>query len=137
MNLCLPVTRNLGLKSPVSAHFGSAPLFLVVDSATGACREIANRNQHHAHGMCQPLESLASERFDGIVVGGIGQGALGKLQAMGVRVFRANSRTVEDAVAALASGALEEVTPESACAGHAHGPADHAHPSDLPAHRGD
>lgn len=132
MNLCLPVTRNLGLKSPVSAHFGSAPLFLVVDTATGTCREIPNRNEHHAHGMCQPLESLAGERFDGIVVGGIGQGALSKLQATGVRVFRANAGTVEDAIAALTSGALQEVTPASACAGHAHESADHVHPSDLP-----
>ncbi len=129
MNLCLPITRNLGLKSPVSAHFGSAPLFLVVDTATGTCREIPNRNQHHAHGMCQPLQSLAGERFDGIVVGGIGQGALGKLQAKGVRVFRANAGTVEDAVAALTTGALEEVSPATACAGHAHEPGDHALPT--------
>lgn len=132
MNLCIPVTRNLGLKSPVSAHFGSAPLFLVVDTATGSCREIPNRNEHHAHGMCQPLESLAGERFDGIVVGGIGQGALGKLRATGVRVFRANAGTAEDAVAAFTSGALQEVTPASACAGHAHEHEDHVHPSDLP-----
>jgi predicted Fe-Mo cluster-binding NifX family protein len=132
MNLCLPVTQNLGLKSPVSAHFGSAPLFLVVDTATGTCREIPNRNEHHAHGMCQPLESLAGERFDGIVVGGIGQGALGKLRATGVRVFRANAATVEDAVAALLSGVLEEVTPASACAGHAREHENHVHPSDLP-----
>ncbi len=134
MNLCLPVTGNLGLKSPVSAHFGSAPLFLVVDTESGQCREIPNRNQHHAHGMCQPLESLAGERFDGIVVGGIGQGALAKLRAKGVRVFLANAGTVGDAVAAFTSGALEEVSPATACAGHGHEPADHAHPSNLPTH---
>ncbi len=134
MNLCLPITRNLGLKSPVSAHFGSAPLFLVVDTESGRCREIPNRNQHHAHGMCQPLESLAGERFDGIVVGGIGQGALGKLRAAGIRVFLANAFTVEEAVAALTSGALEEVSPATACAGHAHEGADHTHRLTLPTH---
>ena len=105
-----------------------------METENGKCREIPNGNQHHAHGMCQPLQALAGERFDGIVVGGIGQGALGKLRASGVRVFRANAGTVEDAVAALTAGALEEVTPASACAGHAHEPADHVHPSNLPTH---
>jgi predicted Fe-Mo cluster-binding NifX family protein len=132
MNLCLPISRNLGLKSPLSAHFGSAPLFLVVDTESGTCREVPNRNEHHAHGMCQPLESLADECFDGIVVGGIGRGALGKLRAKGVRVFRANAGTVEDAVAALVSGTLEEVSPATACAGHGQEHPDGSHLPTLP-----
>lgn len=125
MNLCLPATRNSGLDSPVSSHFGSAPLFLVVDTATGSCREIPNGNQHHAHGTCQPVEALSGESFDGVVVNGIGAGALGKLQAAGIRVFLANAPTVGQAVAAYVAGRLREVSPAAACAGHGHAGGDH------------
>ncbi len=126
MNLCLPVTRNSGLDSPVSGHFGSAPLFLVVDTVTGSCREIPNGNQHHAHGTCRPTEALSGESLDGIVVGGIGAGALGKLRAAGIRVFLASQPTVGQAVAAFVAGRLEEVSPASACAGHGHADGDRA-----------
>ena len=127
MNLCIPVTEDKGLESPVSAHFGSAPLFLIVDTESGACRSVPNRNLHHAHGMCQPLQSLAGERFDGIAVGGIGMGALGKLQAANVRVFLSREARVDGTVAAFQAGALEEATPATACAHHGHGPHGHGH----------
>ena len=46
---------------------------------TATCRAIPNRNEHHAHGMCQPLVAIQGEDIGGIVVGGIGMGALNKL----------------------------------------------------------
>jgi predicted Fe-Mo cluster-binding NifX family protein len=131
MKVCIPVTHNDGLKSPVCAHFGAAPVFLVVDTESGDCRAIANRNQHHAHGMCQPLAVLAGEAMDAIAVGGIGMGALSKLQDAGLRVYLAEQPTVEATVAALKSGALPEVDPARACGhhgqGHGHGQPDHEH----------
>jgi predicted Fe-Mo cluster-binding NifX family protein len=120
MNLCIPVTEDQGLSSPVSAHFGSAPVFLLVDTETGGTRGVANTNQHHAHGMCQPLAVLAGERFDALVTGGIGMGALQRLQAAGIRVYRAAQPTVAATLEALAAGELPEVTPAMACAGHGH-----------------
>ena len=122
MNICIPVTEDRGLESPVSAHFGSAPLFLVVDTATGGCRAVPNLNLHHDHGMCRPLSSLAGERLDGIVVGGIGRGALGKLQASGIRVYLSGSSTAGETVDAFVAGTLREVTPAEACAQHGGGP---------------
>jgi len=108
----------------VSAHFGSAPLFLIVEAESGACRPIPNRTHAHAHGMCQPLASLEGERIEGVVVGGIGMGALFKLQAAHIRVFRSEHATVADTVAAFTAGTLREVTPATAC-GHHHGHGPH------------
>lgn len=121
MKLCIPVTRNEGLASPVCAHFGSAPLFLVVDAESGDCRAVANSNQHHAHGQCSPLAALAGERFDAIAVGGIGMGALGKLQAAGVRVYRAEGASVASTLAAWRAGELAALDPSGACVHHGHG----------------
>jgi predicted Fe-Mo cluster-binding NifX family protein len=121
MNLCIPVMNDLGLESPVCEHFGSAPFFLLVDTATRACRTIENRNQHHAHGMCQPLAALAGEAIDGMVVGGIGMGALNKLGAAGVQVFFAQHPTVGETVDAFLAGTLKPVDPRNACAHHGQG----------------
>ena len=126
MNICIPITRDNGIRSPVSLHFGSAPIFMVVDTESGSCRAIANSNFHHDHGMCQPLSQLAGERLDAMVVGGIGMGALGKLKTANICVYVSEHPTVEETVAAFKSGTLREVTPATSCAQHGNGPHGHA-----------
>jgi predicted Fe-Mo cluster-binding NifX family protein len=120
MNVCIPVNEDLGLSSPVCSHFGSAPFFMVVDTETGVCRAISNNNQHHAHGMCQPLAALEGETLGGIVVGGIGMGALNRLLMAGLQVYRAQHPTVELTLAAFNAGQLEPMTPAGACGHHGH-----------------
>ncbi len=115
MNICVPVADDRGMKSCLSAHVGSAPLFLIVDTERGSCRAVPNLNLERTHGMCQPLLSLAGERIDALVVGGIGRGALAKLQAADVRVYLAEARTAEEVVRALRDGSLAEVTSDSCC----------------------
>lgn len=119
MLICIPVESDAGMQSKVCAHFGSAPIFMIVDTDTAACRPITNTNQHHAHGMCQPLAVLAGEKFDSIVVGGIGMGALNKLSAAGVKVYRSGQPTIQATMDAMKTGQLQEVTPGMACS-HQH-----------------
>jgi predicted Fe-Mo cluster-binding NifX family protein len=120
MKICIPIEEDNGLKSQVCAHFGSAPAFLIVDTDSGNCRAIANGNQHHNHGMCTPLQSLQGEQIDGMVVGGIGMGALNKLNAANIQVFVSDQATVADTLAAFKSGTLKLMHPGMACAGHGH-----------------
>ncbi len=122
MNICIPVNEDQGLQSPICTHFGSAPLFMIVDTDSGSCRPVPNQNQHHGHGMCMPLASLQGEAIGGMVVGGIGGGALSKLQAAGILVYLADLPTVEAALSAFRTGALREVTPAEACRQHGRGP---------------
>jgi len=124
MVICIPVTKDEGLESPVSAHFGSAPFFMMVDSAQGVLRTVANRNQVHAHGGCQPLAAIQGEQVDAIVVGGIGAGALAKIQAAGVEVIWSDRRTVEETLVALNGSQLQRIAPNQTC-GHHHGPETH------------
>jgi len=121
MNICIPVEENNGLDSRVCAHFGSAPFFLIVDSDTDNCESIVNSGAHHAHGMCQPLALLEGKDIDGVVVGGIGRGALFKFQAANIGVYMSEYSTVSETLAAHKAGSLRPVSPEGACAGHAHG----------------
>ena len=119
MHVCIPVDEDRGLESHVCQHFGSASLFMIVDTDSGACRAVRNENAHHAHGTCQPLLALRGEAVDGIIVAGIGRGALERLELDRVRVFRAEHGTVGETIAAFRSGALRQVTMAEACGGHA------------------
>lgn len=118
MNICIPVDEDRGIRSPLCGHFGSAPYFMIVDTETGACRAISNQNEHHGHGMCLPVGVLREENIDGLVVGGIGMGALNKMLASGIQVLRTDHPTVEEALAAFRAGTLRPVTPGTACGGH-------------------
>lgn len=121
MKLCMPVDQDRGLDSPICAHFGSAPAFVVVDTESRECRSIPNLNAHHAHGACQPIGSLAGVALDAVAVGGIGRGALEKLRAANLRVLLSTAGTVRETVAAFEAGALKEASLAAAC-GHHHGP---------------
>ena len=127
MKLCIPISSDQGLNSPVNAHFGSTPAFLVYDSETGEHRVKVNANEHHAHGMCQPLAALAGENLDAIVVGGIGYGAMMKLQAAGLEVFLSEYPTVQATIEAMEKGLLKSVTAETACGHHGHGEGGSCH----------
>lgn len=125
MNICIPITDDQGLDSPVCAHFGSAPAFLIVDTDSGSCRAITNGNRHHAHGHCTPLASLQGERIDAMVVGGIGAGALAKLAAAGIPVHMAEQATVRETVDAMVAGTLPVMGADLACAHHGHSGSHH------------
>ncbi len=118
MKICFPTETLQGLESVVFGHFGSAPGFVIVETDTMSVEEIINLDQHHAHGMCQPLRALGGKSVDGVVVGGIGMGALMKLQAQGINVYRAMQGTVRDNVDMIQSGKLPQFTAEHTCGGH-------------------
>lgn len=121
MKLCLPVKDDNGINSQLSEHFGSAPYFMIVDTETLECKTITNTNSQHAHGMCQPLSVLSAYQFDGIVVGGIGAGALNKLTASNIKVFKTGYSNITETVNAYKGNTLEEMTLNSTCAGHSNG----------------
>jgi len=118
MRICIPAGEDRGLDSPVFAHFGSAPYFVVHDTDVDGTEVIENDNRHHAHGGCQPLAAVDGTALDALVVGGIGRRAIARLNEVGTRVYRAVEGTVAANIAKLEAGELEEFSAESACAGH-------------------
>lgn len=118
MKICFPVQTDEGIESSVYNHFGSAPIFLVVDTDTNALAAINNRDQHHTHGACNPMKALDNQKVDAIVVGGIGAGALTRLNQMGIVVHRSLAATVRENMAMFASKSLPELTLQGCCGGH-------------------
>ena len=125
MKVCFPTETLRGLESRVYEHFGSAPGFVIVDTETKTVEEINNSDLHHAHGMCQPLNALGGRQVDAVAVGGIGMGALMKLQAQGIRVFRVTQGTVEENIQFIVKKNLPEFDARFTCAGHTGGGCAH------------
>jgi len=121
MKVCFPVQTNEGLESRVHNHFGSAPAFVVVDMTTNALSTITNNDQHHAHGACNPIKALDNHKVHAIVVGGIGGGALSRLNQAGIRVYRAEASSIRENIDMFMSDRLQEYTLQQCCGGHAGG----------------
>jgi predicted Fe-Mo cluster-binding NifX family protein len=121
MKIAFPTQDDKGLESPIFGHFGSAPCFVLVDSATGSHETLINADAAHLHGQCQPIQALGGNRVDAVVAGGIGLGALSRLNAGGIKVYRAAEGTVSENLELIRSGKLPEFTLNMTCAGHADG----------------
>ena len=118
MKICFPVQKDDGLDSAVYNHFGSAPVFMVVDTNTNSIASINNGDQHHAHGACNPMKALDNQKVDAIVVGGIGAGALSRLNQMGITVHRSQAETIRGNVALFTTQGLPVLTLQGCCGGH-------------------
>ena len=112
------VQSSEGIDSKVYDHFGSAPAFIIVDAEGKEVVIVQNKDLHHAHGACNPIMALDGKRVDAMVVGGIGAGALMKLNELGIRVYRAGAATVKENLALLREDRLQEVSVHNSCRAH-------------------
>ena len=118
MQIVFPVQSDQGMRSPVFDHFGSAPLFIIIDSDTYAATLIRNADRNHIHGQCQPLAALNGIAIDAVIVGGIGPGALRKLRNRGIQVLKAEQGTVGENLKLFTDGHLETFLDHDSCAVH-------------------
>ena len=120
MKIAFPVVENKGIDSSVHGHFGSAPFFVFVDLDQDSVDVFENPDKDHDHGACNPMAALGGRQEDGVVVGGIGGGALKKLNNDGITVYRAVEGTVGETAAMIKAGNLPVFEPSQVC-GHHHG----------------
>jgi len=102
----------------VSDHFGSAPFFTLVNSEDNAVTVLENRNAHHDHGTCHPMNQLARYHIDCVVCAGMGRRAVEALNSEGVKTYLAGGKTVGEIVTQLKNGELVEIDPLKSCRGH-------------------
>jgi predicted Fe-Mo cluster-binding NifX family protein len=121
MIIAFPTQEDKGLESPVYGHFGSARRFIIVNSENGTFEVLLNDDREHLHGRCRPLNALGGRPVDAVVVGGIGGGALSKLNAAGITAYRAVEASVAENLKLIQSGFLPVFTLDQTCAGHGAG----------------
>ena len=115
MKVCFPVKSNEGMSSIPYNHFGSAPEFVICDLESNDVKTIGNGDLGHEHGKCQPIKALSGEVVDAVVVGGIGKGAIVKLNSMGIKVYQAIEGTIEENINSLKNGELKEFDSNHTC----------------------
>jgi predicted Fe-Mo cluster-binding NifX family protein len=118
MKVGFAVQSNQGLESVVYGHFGSAPAFVIVDTDLKQVSSVDNTNAHRVHGTCSPIMALGENTIDAMVVGGIGPGAINKLNAMGVKVYRAGAATINENIVLLGENRLQELSMNDSCQEH-------------------
>jgi predicted Fe-Mo cluster-binding NifX family protein len=118
MKICIPTATNDGKTAQVHGHFGSAPFFTIYDTEKDNVEVIDNSNEHHAHGMCNPLGSLTGKNINAVVCAGMGGRAVQKLNEGGVKAYRVAAGTVKNIAEQFVKGGLEEITVENACMQH-------------------
>jgi len=118
MKICIPTETNEGKTAKVYGHFGSAPYFVIYDTEKDLFEIVSNSNQHHSHGMCQPMNALMGKNVDAVVTGGMGGRAVQKLNEGGIKAYRVIPGIVADVVSQFSKGGLEEITIHNACGQH-------------------
>ncbi len=118
MKVGFTVHSDEGIESRVYDHFGSSPTFIIVDTETKDQIRVNNKDLNHVHGACNPIMALDGKNVDAMVVGGIGAGAINKLNDMGVKVYGAAAPTVKENLDLLSQNKLEELSVYNACRAH-------------------
>jgi predicted Fe-Mo cluster-binding NifX family protein len=119
MKIIIPLEEHNGPESKVSEHFGRAPFFAVVETATGSINIIDNGDLNHENGQDSPVESFASMGIGAVLCNGIGAGAASRLKALGIRIYMVElAPTLVDALERYESGSLMKFETRQACPGH-------------------
>ncbi len=121
MLACIPTNGDAGLKDTVSEHFGSAAFFTLYNTDTEELTIVSNRNAHHDHGTCHPMNHLAKYKIDCVVCGGMGRRAVEALNSEGIKIYQSGPGAVEELIGLIKAGTLQEIDPAKACRGHGQG----------------
>ena len=120
VRLAIPSEGEGGLDGMRAGHFGHCDVFTCVDiedGKIGAVRIVANKE--HVQGGCMvPVQLLAQEGVNAIVVGGIGMRPLMGFRQMGIDVYHdAERREIRPVVEDFAAGTLTMITDQQVCGG--------------------
>lgn len=106
MRICIPIAENRGLLSPLSPRVETAPMFLLVDTATLAYRTIPYA-PGAADDDASPSHALASEVVDAFIVSAAGGSGAAHDLSRSIPVYAAPAGRVADALADLIAGRLQ------------------------------
>jgi predicted Fe-Mo cluster-binding NifX family protein len=121
MKVGVPSLRPGGLDADVSAHFGHCEVFTAVELDGREIKKVWTLdNDDGEHNCMIPVQRMAKEGIDTVLIGGIGRRPLAEFQRMGVSVYVGAAGSVRDALTGFLSGSLREATLKDVCRGGCH-----------------
>lgn len=121
--IAIPSAEAGGLDGQRSGHFGHCDTFTLVDVKEGAIEKISTiANQAHVQGGCMvPVNLLADNQVNAIIVGGIGMRPLMGFRQAGIDVYHDDQRpAIRPVVEDLIVGKLAMIADNQVCGGDGH-----------------
>ncbi|MGD2029603.1 MAG: NifB/NifX family molybdenum-iron cluster-binding protein [Desulfobacterales bacterium] len=118
--IAVPSMENGGLEGQRSGHFGHCDVFTLVDVEAGVIKDVTTiSNQNHVQGGCMvPVNLLAENNVNALIVGGIGMRPLMGFRQVGIDVYYDAERPeIKPVVEDLIAGKLSAITDDQVCGG--------------------
>lgn len=125
MRIAVPSMAAGGLDGQRAGHFGHCDVFTLVDVENGEISDVSIlENQDHVQGGCMvPVNLLASNQVNALIVGGIGMRPLMGFKQVGIDVYYdAHRPGIRPVVEDMIAGKLPMIAEDQVCGGgQAHG----------------
>ena len=118
--IAVPTTGTGGLEGERSGHFGHCDVFTLVDVEQGEIKSVSTLpNQAHVQGGCMvPVNLLAENDVNALIVGGIGMRPLMGFKQVGIDVYYDVTRQqIRPVVEDLIAGKLPVIGDDQVCGG--------------------
>ena len=124
--IAVPSIEQGGLDGQRSGHFGHCDVFTLVDVEGGEVKKVTTiNNQSHVQGGCMvPVDLLAANKVNALIVGGIGMRPLMGFKQVGIDVYYDETRPeIRPVVEDLIAGKLPQISDNQVCGGGMRGAA--------------
>ncbi len=118
--IAIPSMEQGGLDGKRAGHFGHCDTFTLVDVKDGVIENISTiANQDHVQGGCMvPVNLLAQNQVNALIVGGIGMRPLMGFRQAGIDVYHDDQRQdIRPVVEDLIAGKLSKIADNEVCGG--------------------
>jgi len=118
--IAVPSMLEGGLDGKRSGHFGHCDTFTLIDVKDGAIEKVSTiANETHVQGGCMvPVNLLASNKVNALIVGGIGMRPLMGFRQVGIDVYHDDQRPeIRPVVEDLIAGKLAMIQENQVCGG--------------------
>ena len=118
--IAIPSIGSGGMDGQRSGHFGHCDVFTFVDVEEGQIKAISTiSNQSHVQGGCMvPVNLLAENSVNALIVGGIGMRPLMGFRQVGIDVYHDETRPeIRPVVEDLIAGRLSRISDNQVCGG--------------------
>ena len=120
IRIAVPSEGQGGLEGLRAGHFGHCDVFTLIDVEDGQIKEISIlANKEHVQGGCMvPVQLLAENKVQQLVVGGIGMRPLMGFKQVGIDVYYdGERRDIRPVVEDMISGSLSMIGDDQVCGG--------------------
>ncbi len=120
MRIAVPSNGEGGLHGTRSGHFGHCDVFTIIECENGEIVKVqVVHNQEHTQGGCMiPVNLLAQNKVNALLVGGIGMRPLMGFRQAGIKVYHEADRVdILPVIQDLVAGKIPEIQDNQVCGG--------------------